>query len=112
MSEQLNIPDGFIEWHEKYLNEHMGIVNQIDMAQEAWEMGMNTRTANWVSVEEELFDKCFEKWVPQSTELVLDIIERDDIYAWCKNILNMYLVNKVKTPANNAAFTIMERGDK
>ena len=53
--------------------------------------GLNTRP-NDAKIDDKLFMECFDKWVPDIDEMEQPAdIDNDDVYAWCRNVLNMYL---------------------
>ena len=42
---------------------------------------------------DELFSECFERWCPTQAEIAREPLDWDDVYAICKNVISMYLVN-------------------
>ena len=44
---------------------------------------------NDAKIDDNTFKQCFDRWVPNIDKE--DEVDNDDIYAWCRNVLSMYL---------------------
>ena len=50
---------------------------------------LDTRKPDEAKIDDNTFKQCFDRWVPNIDKE--DEVDNDDIYAWCRNVLSMYL---------------------
>jgi len=100
---------GYVHMIEHYLlsngKEAIGITPQsklIDIAGYALKNDIHEDLTSWnlhptndAKIDDKVFKKCFDEWVPEEVTWPEDV-DKDDIYAWCRNVLNMYLLEVCK----------------